>query len=167
MNCAYCEERISDYLENALSTSEKQALDLHFRSCGACSDLLTGVGNVLEWVKGFPTYPAPEWLPKRIIANAPLVLRETWLDTVRAGWKWIMEPRTAMAVFTATLVLGWLGGRAGLSFDAVAGLRAPAAIYERAEGAVSGAYNAAVKAYYQSPLVGAIECRIAQWREIS
>ena len=167
MNCAYFEERISDYIQGALSVSERNAVELHYQSCAVCSDLLADVTRVVEWCRSFPVYAAPEWLPARIITNTPFVLRETWLDTLRVGWKWIVEPRTAMALFTATLVLGWLGGWAGLSFKTVADLRNPTAIYELTEGAVSGAYNSAVKAYYQSPLITSIQCRITQLRDIS
>ena len=167
MNCAFCEERISDYLENALTVQERSALDQHFQECASCNSLLMDVRALLEATHALPSTPAPPWLAVRIVANTPPMVRETWTDTVRAGWRWIIEPRTALAVFTATLVLGWLGGQIGLSLNSIADLRHPTTIYAQAEGVLSGAYNEALKAYYRSPVVTTIQCRIQQLRESS
>lgn len=167
MNCAHCEERMSDYLENALSAAERGAMELHFQSCSACSGLLAGMTEVMAWGKSFPLYQAPTWLPARIIANTPRVARETWLDTIRSIGKWIIEPRTAMAVFTATLVLSWMGNIAGISPDWSAAVRNPSSIYYGAEGLMNRAYDGAVRAYYRSPLMTQIQSRIEQLREIS
>lgn len=167
MNCAHCEERMSDYLENALSASERAAMQLHFQSCRACSELLAGVTEVMAWGKSFPVYEAPQWLATRIIANTPHFARETWLDTLRAIGKWIIEPRTAMAVFTATLVLSWLGNIAGISPNWPAVVRDPAAIYYGAEGLANRAYDEAIRAFYRSPLITQIYSRIDRLREIS
>ena len=76
MNCVHCEERISDYLEGALSQAERDAVDLHLRSCSACSELLAGMAKVLAWGKAFPVYEVPAWLPTRIIANTPRIARD-------------------------------------------------------------------------------------------
>src|SRR6266850_1179227 len=100
MTCTHCEERMSDYLENTLSAAERGAVDLHFQSCTACSELLAGMTEVLAWGKTFPVLETPLWLPMRIIANTPRVARESWLDTIASIGKWVIEPRTAMAVFT-------------------------------------------------------------------
>jgi hypothetical protein len=72
-----------------------------------------------------------------------------------------------MAVFTATLVLGWMGSIAGISPDWVRTVRTPGAIYYGAHGALNRAYDEAVRKYYRSPLVTEIETRIEQLREIS
>jgi hypothetical protein len=75
-----------------------------------------------------------------------------------------------MTVFTAALVLAWFGDQAGLSLRSVSALadfRNPSAMYEEAQGVLSGAYNEALKAYYRSPVIHTIECRIQQLRESS
>src|SRR5205814_10166341 len=142
-----------DYIEDALSASDKTALDLHFQTCAACAELLADVNRFLDSRVVFPVHATPEWLAPRIIANTPQVVRETLADTVRGAWQWVTDPRTAMAVFTATMVLAWLGGQAGVTPQSIADLRNPTAVYEEASGLLSGAYNAAVRAYYRSPLV--------------
>jgi anti-sigma factor RsiW len=168
MNCAQCEEQISDLLENALNATQRSAVELHLQSCHACTELLAGMTEVLAWGKSFPVYEAPAWLPTRIIANTPRIARESWLDTLTSVGRWIIEPRTAMALFTATLVLSWLGSLAGISpGNWTTVVRDPAAIYYGAQGLVNRAYDEAVRSYYRSPLVTQIQSRIEQLREIS
>ena len=167
MNCPDCEERMSDYLEGALSLGERDAVDLHVQSCTACSELLAGMKAVLVWGKSFPAHEPPAWLPGRIIANTPRVARESWTDTIAAAWKWVADPRIAMGLFTASLMLGWLGSLAGISPNWTAVARNPAAVYYEAQGAVNRAYGEALRRYYRSPLVLEIKTRIEQLREIS
>jgi len=167
MNCGHCEERMSDYLEGALSESERNDVDLHLRYCAGCRELLAGMTEMLAWAKAFTVHEPPLWLPARIIANTPRIARESWLDTLAAAWKWIVDPRAAMGVFTAVLMLGWLGSLAGISPDWRFVVRNPSAIYYDAQGAFNRAYDEAVRRYYRSPLVTQIKTRIEQLREIS
>ena len=64
MNCRYCEDHLSDYLESALDASERHAMELHFQECSACSGLLEGVRDVMQWGREFPAAPAPEYALK-------------------------------------------------------------------------------------------------------
>jgi hypothetical protein len=150
-----------------LGQEDRRALDFHLESCTACRDLLAGVGNVLEWGKTFPVYEPPAWLPSRVVANTPRVERERWIDTITAAWKWIFDPRAAMGVLTATLVVSWLGSLAGISPNWSNVVRNPTAIYYEAQGAMNRAYDEAIRTYYRSPLVIGIKSRIEQLREIS
>ena len=158
---------MSDYLESAITAADCEGMDSHVRSCSACNELLVEMREVLVWAKTFPIFEPPAWLATRILANTPRIARESWLDTLAFIWKWISEPRTAIAVFTATLVLGWLGSLAGISPDWTAVVRDPAAIYYGAQGAMNRAYDEAIRTYYRSPLVTQIQNRIEQLREIS
>jgi hypothetical protein len=140
-DCVRCEEQMSDYLENALSTSDRVPMELHLNSCQACSELLAGMGLVMDWGKSFPVYEAPSWLPTRIIANTPRVERETWL-------------------MTTVLMIGWLGSVMGISADVSSFVRNPAAVYYRA-------YDQAVRSFYRAPVVTEIRSQIERLREIS
>ena len=165
--CTHCEEKMSDYLENTLGSAERDFMDLHLHSCGTCMGMIAGMKEVIALGKCFPVHQAPEWLPARILANTPVVARETWIETLGAIGRWIIEPRTAMAVFTAVLVLGWLGGIAGVSPDWAVVIRNPAALYGQAEGLMSRAYGDAIRACYRSALVTRIQSQIEQLMEIS
>jgi anti-sigma factor RsiW len=171
MNCNYCEERLSDYLEDALDAGERAAMELHFQSCTACSELLEGVSHVMQWGKEFPAEVAPAWLPTRIVANTPIVIRVTWSDWLRSAWKTIAEPRFAMALLTSTMMIGWLGSSAGITTADLSVMRSPTAVYYGVEGWASRIYGDAVRNIYSSPIVNSIQCqihtRIEQFRENS
>jgi hypothetical protein len=156
MKCSECEELMSDYVENTLDASQRDAFTLHLHSCRACADLLVGMREVVAWGKSFPTYEAPVWLPARILANTPVIARESWVDTLVSVGRWLIEPRTALAIFTSVLVLGWLGSDVGISPDWTTVVRDPGSIY----------YHA-IRAAYRSPLVTEIESQIEQLMEIS
>jgi len=167
MTCVQCEERMSDYLERALSHPEREAVDFHLQSCGACNELFVRITAFLAWGKSFPVHERPVWLPTRILANTPRRARESWIDTIAAAWKWIIDPRPAMGVFTAVVVLGWLGSFAGISPNWSNVVRNPVGVYYAAQGAMNRAYDEAIRRYYRSPLVNEITARIEQLREIS
>ena len=167
MTCKQCEDRMSDYLENTIAGADRDQIQSHLQSCASCSELLSGMQNVIAWGKTFPVHDAPQWLPSRIVANTPRIARESWIETLRLAWQWLIQPRTAMAVFTAILVLGWMGNLVGVSPDWAAIVRNPTAIYYQGESAVSCVYEGAVRAYYHSPLVTEIEAQIEQLMEIS
>lgn len=176
MNCKYCEDHLSDYLENALDAGEgialREGMELHFQSCSACSELLEGVRDVIHWGREFPSEPAPEWLSTRIVANTPRVVRVTWMDWVRSAWRTASEPRFAMALMTSTLMIGWLGSSAGITASDLSIVRSPSAMYDGVEGWANRVYGAAVRNYYSSPIVNSINSiqfqihsRIEQFRE--
>lgn len=167
MNCATVEELASDYLEGTLSAEKHNAVGGHLQTCSGCAILLAGITEVISAGRAFPVYEPPSWLATRIVANTPRIARESWLDTVGALWKWIVEPRTAMALFTAVLVLGWMGSIAGVSPDWATAVRNPSSIYYDAHSMFDRAYDEAIRKYYRSPLVTEIQTRIEQIREIS
>ena len=167
MNCIQCEERISDYLDGVLDRSEANAMEMHFAACTACNELVAGVRDVIAWGRTFPVQDAPTWLAVRIVANTPTVVRETWLDTLAGLGRWLIEPRTAMAIFTSTLVLSWLGSLAGVNIPVRVVVQNPSSIYYRAEGFLNRAYGDAVQRYYKTPLVAEIQFQLERLREIS
>lgn len=162
MTCNQCESRISDYLENALSPAERNALEVHMNACASCAELMDGMRNVMMWARDFPVYDVPAWLPSRILANTPRVARETWLDTLTAAARWVMEPRTAMGLLTAVLMIGWLGSATGIS-----GFANIVSIAENPAAACYSAYDAAVRGFYHAPVVTEIQSQIERLREIS
>ena len=170
MNCAHCEERLSDYLEDALNTSERLELEAHLQVCNACSDLLRSVRTVMRWGRDLQEQAPPAWLSSRIVANTPVVVRITWRDWVVNVWKGVCEPRFALSLLTSVFMLGWMGQLAGFSAADVSMVRHPSAIYQRMGGWAVRAYGDAVRVYYSSPVVRTIQCqisRIEQFRENS
>jgi anti-sigma factor RsiW len=171
MNCAHCEDQLSAYLEDALETSERLDVEAHLQTCAACSELLEGVREVMQWGKNFSVPEPPLWLPARIVANTPHVVRITWKDWLVGAWRNVSEPRFAMVLLASMLVLGWMGSLAGISAPDIATLRHPVAVYHRIGGWANRMYGEAIRTYYSSPIVNAIQCqihsRIEQFRENS
>jgi anti-sigma factor RsiW len=171
MNCTYCEDRLSDYLEGALNPVERGLVEDHIKSCTACNELLDGVRSVMHCGSDLPAQSPPPWLASRIVSNTPHVIRVTWRDWIVGVWRNIAEPRFALALLTSILMLGWMGSLAGITCADVAMVRHPSAIYNRMGGWANRLYGDAVRSYYSSPLVNAIQCqihsRIEQFRENS
>jgi Putative zinc-finger len=167
MNCETVESLASDYLERALSAVDDRAVAVHLESCRQCTILLAGISEVLAGGQAFPVYEPPAWLATRIVANTPRIARENWVDAIASLWKWIVEPRIAMAMFTAVLVLGWMGSIAGVSPAWAGAVRNPTAIYYGVHSVLNHAYDEAIRKYYRSPIVAEIQTRIEQIREIS
>ena len=167
MDCLHCEGRLSDYLENLLNSSDRKLVDLHLGSCSACQNLLGSMQDVVDWGKAFPVYIPPPWLAARIVAQTPRRARETWIETLVSIGRWIIEPRTALAVFTAAIVFGWLGSLAGISPNLGAIARNPSVIYYQAGDLVDRAYDQTVRSFYSAPVVTEIQSGIERLREIS
>jgi anti-sigma factor RsiW len=171
MNCKHCEDHLSDFLEDALEPAERTAIELHFQTCPACSELLEGVRGVMQWGREFPAASAPEWLSTRIVANTPRVVRITVRDWLRAAWRTVSEPRFAMALMTSVLMIGWLGSAAGIRASDLSMVRNPTVVYYGVEGWANRVYGDAVRNLYSSTIVNSIQCqihsRIEQLRENS
>lgn len=150
MNCQDCETRLSDYVEHAHGVAgDRVAMDLHFKNCQSCSELLAGITQVIEAGPLFPVYSPPPWLAPRIVANTPQNRRESLRSLLSKAWRSLGEPRTALAIFTATVVIGWFGG-----------VTVRASLFDRAQSAVNCAYDRAIRTYYRSPVVIEIHSQI-------
>lgn len=167
MNCTRFEELISDYLENQARVAERAAMDAHRQACSPCSELVENVRAIMDLERGFPVYSPPEWLATKILANTPRLERETWLDTLRSLWGWLAEPRTAMALFAATLVIGWMSSALGVAPYAATVARDPYSVYYDAGDLLNQAYDGAVRIYHRAPLVTRIQAQIERFRETS
>ena len=163
MNCTDAEFQMSGYLDGVLSGSEIATLEDHIASCDGCLGLRRSMETVLEWGRQFPEFAPPEWLVTRILANTQEIKRETWWNTVAGAGRWILDTRTAMAVFTAAIMLGWMLNVIGVSVEPTQ-LRNPRAIYYSVDDLIGDAYGRMVRLYNQAPLLGEIQSRIEQWR---
>ena len=155
LNCADCEEKLSDYIEQSLAEVERSAVEIHLHSCRSCDELVSGMMHVIAAGRDFPVYAPPAWLASRIVANTPEA-QSSLRSRLAALWQSIGEPRTALAIFTATIVMGWVGG--GTVREAV---------FNRAESVVSCAYDHAIRSYYRSPVVIELHAKIDQLMENS
>jgi hypothetical protein len=155
LNCADCEGKLSEYVENVLGADEQKAVELHLHSCRSCGEIASGMRLLIEVGRDFPVYMPPPWLAARIVANTPPA-RVSFRNRLAAFWQSLGEPRTALAIFTAAIVMGWIGDG-----------NVREAVFDRAEGVVSCAYDRAVRTYYRSPVIMEIHSRFDQFMENS
>lgn len=108
--CAQIEERLSDYLDEALSQEEAREFSAHASTCSRCAPLLKSVSSVVGRMRAME----PIEIPPRLIAN---IIGETsraekkrrgWLGWIRPVW----QPRFAMGaatVFATFLIVFGMG----------------------------------------------------------
>jgi len=155
LKCTDFEENLSDYIEHSLAADDRAALELHLHVCPSCTELISGMKQLMAIGRNFPVHTPPAWLATRIVANTPpprLSLRQRLAAFAQS----LAEPRTALAIFTAVIVMGWIGG------GSVRG-----AVMDRAESAVSCAYDHAIRTYYRSPVIIELHSRFDQLMENS
>jgi predicted anti-sigma-YlaC factor YlaD len=167
-DCSTFEDRLSEFIDGLMSGDDALMMTGHLAECGSCRQVLDAIKGVVGIGQQFPVYEAPEWLVTRIVANTPRTERETWMDTISGIGRWIVEPRMAMTVFTAVLVLGWMSNMAGIPLSP-ASFTNPSAVYYSVEELADDMYNWSVRFYYGVPhtVVGEIQSRIEQLRESS
>jgi hypothetical protein len=107
-NCVLTEERLSDYIDGALSPAESAAFSEHAKSCDACSKLVAQVGGLVNRMQQLESLEAPPDLVSKILEATvgPRTEQQKWnrwLTWVPALW----QPRFVMGAATvvATLVI--------------------------------------------------------------
>ncbi len=99
--CAQIEERLSDYLDEALSRDEKKEFSAHVSSCSRCAPLLKSVTGLVGRMRAMEAVEIPPNLIPQIIeqtsgARAESKARRGWLGWLRPVW----QPRFAMGAAT-------------------------------------------------------------------
>jgi len=61
--------KLSEYIDNAVSTQERAAIDAHLMTCAACSEALAELRKTIEKVKQIEEVEAPAWMTQKIMAN--------------------------------------------------------------------------------------------------
>jgi Putative zinc-finger len=104
-NCVQVEERLSDYLENALAESERIEFRGHLETCVRCAPLVAQVSHVLGSLRALEAEPAPPGLTSKILDRTigPRKSKKEWLSWIPILW----QPRFATGIVTvlATLLI--------------------------------------------------------------
>ena len=111
MKCRDIQDKLlTDFLDNELSSSEKELLQAHMAGCSSCRELSASVHKVnaeILFADGADLPPERVWLNiRRNIEQKPLSLREkamAWLEGLSFGFRPSFS--YAGAVFTALLVV--------------------------------------------------------------
>lgn len=104
-NCVQVEERLSDYLDNTLTESERAEFREHLDSCSRCAPLVAQVSYVTRNLAALELEPAPPLLLSKILDQTlgPRKAKREWFSWIPVIW----QPRFATGVVTvlATLLI--------------------------------------------------------------
>jgi|SRR5579875_1094580 len=107
-SCVQIEERLSDYLENALSENERREFREHMDACSRCAPLVEQLGGMLGRLHALEMEAAPPMLVTKIVEQT-LGPRKSktreWLSWIPVLW----QPRVATGMVTvlATVMIIW------------------------------------------------------------
>lgn len=107
-NCAFTEERLSEYLEGSLAAEEREACAAHAAMCAKCAEMLDRVGALIAGMHALEPVEEPAFLARRIIRNtAGSATPRHELATIAGWFNLIWQPRFAMGIATvaATFVI--------------------------------------------------------------
>ncbi|MGB7435645.1 MAG: zf-HC2 domain-containing protein [Candidatus Acidiferrum sp.] len=67
--CDQIEAQLSDYLEGLLQAPDREAFEVHVRSCAECGPLVAGVSSVMSELRSMEDLPTPPQLVYSILDN--------------------------------------------------------------------------------------------------
>jgi hypothetical protein len=70
LDCARCQDLLSDHLEHSLEPGVSAAMDGHLARCPECGPLLEAMGEVMSALRAYPVLEAPRGLAERAAAAA-------------------------------------------------------------------------------------------------
>jgi anti-sigma factor RsiW len=71
LSCAECQDRLQDYIDDALSRPDSMQVYLHVRDCEPCAEALGALEALVERLEGLPARPAPDDFDARVLAAVP------------------------------------------------------------------------------------------------
>jgi hypothetical protein len=98
--CQQVEERLTDYLDDAVSVADRRAITAHTQRCAACRGVIAQVGGMVANLHQIEPLEPPSRLIHRILSETgPEQKSRGWL-----GLAWL-NPRLAMGVLSVALTL--------------------------------------------------------------
>ena len=122
MNCAELDILICDYVDGALNSTARAAVESHLAGCGSCQALVDDSRAVLSFLEGVPAVEPPPQLITRIINEVPAAEGRSALGGrpkgamsggvggwLRGWMRPMMQPRLAMGMAMTILSFSMLG----------------------------------------------------------
>jgi anti-sigma factor RsiW len=100
-HCTTTEERLSDFLDGALSPEEAAAFSAHTAGCAACTRIVARVGALVSQMQQVPLVEEPAHLVGKILDTTlgPRTTKQSWQQWF--GWAAVIwQPRFAMGLAT-------------------------------------------------------------------
>ncbi|OGP91297.1 MAG: hypothetical protein A2031_04775 [Deltaproteobacteria bacterium RBG_19FT_COMBO_43_11] len=101
-NCKDIENNLPLYLDNLLSSSEKQAVEEHLKSCPQCSKALADLNKVGAMAQGLSEVEPPHWFKQKIMAK---VREEADKKSFAQKWFYPLRIKIPVQVFATIFIV--------------------------------------------------------------
>ncbi|MBV9760730.1 MAG: zf-HC2 domain-containing protein [Acidobacteriaceae bacterium] len=170
MNCSEFETLLADYVDGALSSGARAALEQHASACADCAAFMTDVTGAVSFLAGAAEIAPPPELITRIAYQAPMGRLRDPLDRPgflnRIARKWLqpmLQPRLAMGMAMTILSFAMLEKCTGIQVQHIqpADLN-PVRVWDGVEDRAMRTKDRAVKYYENIRLVYEIQSRLKE-----
>jgi Putative zinc-finger len=173
MNCAEFENTLADYVDGALDSTQRRAVEEHTASCEACREFMGDVTGAIAFLKRADRVSPPPELVTQIAYQAPVgrskepfEVQGIWTKISTVWLQPLLRPRFAMGMAMTILSFAMLQRCTGISVQHIqpADL-SPVRIWDGVEDKVIRVKDRAVKYYENIRLVYEIETRLKTLQE--
>jgi hypothetical protein len=149
MDCAYCEEKLSEYLEQNLPAEEAPAVAQHLENCANCSALIEEMQSILIASQKFPALELDDNLLERILlrtSGRPRTrkFRELMEHFILHS---LLTPRFAAGAVLATFFFLLLVNLLVPRVAEIASILSPLEIFRQLDRGVQQVYSKGLQAY--------------------
>ncbi len=112
-SCIQVEERLSDYLDNALTPTERAEFREHADGCPRCAPLLAQVSYLAKSLPSLELEPAPPLLASKILDQTlgPRKAKRNWLSWIPVLWQPRFATGAVMVLATVLIIFHAAGVR--------------------------------------------------------
>jgi hypothetical protein len=149
MNCAECEEKLSEYLEQTVPGQGSRDIDRHLEECSKCSALLEEMRSILTVSQNFPDDELDDRLLEKILlrtSGRPRT-RRFWEDLRNFSLRTMLTPRFASGAVLATLFLVLVANLISPRIPTMAAVLSPRQIFRQLDVGVQQIYGKGLQAY--------------------
>lgn len=154
ITCGEFEILLADYLDGALASEERAAVEEHRQACMACAELALDAAGAVAFIERAASVEPPPALVNRILLEVNSganrgVVKLSWIERMLGHrWGFILQPRFAMGLAMAVISLAMVGR-----------------FWGAAESGVARSWDRTVKRYENLQLVYDVQTQLEEWAQ--